>query len=88
MENQKIEEILSTLNFDRKRPATAAQKAAYERLQKDVNNIRLRLNKLHLQLWHAVNHHDYHSLSLEEARQTLDNIAGYIEAIAENNWEL
>lgn len=83
MENQKIEHVLSTLNFDRKRPATAAQKAAYAALQKDVDDVRQRLNKLHLQLWHAVNHHDYHSLSLEDARQTLGDIARFVEAIAE-----
>lgn|GEM_PF-1929952 len=85
MENQKIDEILSTLNFDRKRPVTAAQKAAYAKLQKDVDAVRLRLNQLHLQLWHAVNHHDYHSLSLEDARDTLSDIAKHIQAIAGNN---
>lgn len=85
MENQKIDEILSTLNFDRKRPVTAAQKAAYAKLQKDVDAVRLRLNQLHLQLWHAVNHHDYHSLSLEDAHDTLHDIAKHLEAIAGNN---
>jgi predicted nucleic acid-binding Zn-ribbon protein len=82
MENQRINDILNTLNFDRKRPATAAQKAAYERLQKDVDDARQRLNKLHIQLWHAVDRHDYHSLSLEDARETLGDIAEYLEAIA------
>ncbi len=85
MENQKIHEILSTLSFNRKRPATAAQKDAYARLQKDVNDVRLGLNKLHLQLWYAVSRHDYHSLSLEEARQTLGDIAKHIEAISKIN---
>lgn len=85
MENQKIEDMLNTLNFDRKRPSSAAQKHAFAKLQKDVDEARLRLNKLHLQLWHAVSHHDYHSLSLEEARDTLDDIARQIEAIANMN---
>ena len=85
MEDQKIEDMLSNLNFDRKRPASAAQKHAFAKLQKDVDETRLQLNKLHLQLWHAVSHHDYHSLSLEEARDTLDDIARQIEAITHSN---
>ncbi len=85
MEDQKIEVMLSNLNFDRKRPASAAQKHAFAKLQKDVDETRLQLNKLHLQLWHAVSHHDYHSLSLEEARDTLDDITRQIEAITHSN---
>lgn len=85
MEHQKIDELLSTLDFDRKRPASALQKEAYAKLQKDVDEARLRLNKLHLQLWHAVSHHDYHSLSLDEAREALGDIARQIEAIADKS---
>ncbi len=85
MEDQKIEVMLSNLNFDRKRPPSAAQKHAFAKLQKDVDETRLQLNKLHLQLWHAVSHHDYHSLSLEEARDTLDDITRQIEAITHSN---
>lgn len=84
-DEDKVAGIINALDFDRKRPMASAQKDAYSRMQKDVNDVRLRVNKLHLRLWHAVNQHDYHSLSLEETREALQDIAKHIEAIASKN---
>jgi hypothetical protein len=84
MNDETVLEILEPLDFDKKRPVTSAQKKAYMELQQSVDDARQRLNKLHLRLWHAVNSRDYHSLSLEEARETLESIARHIDAISKN----
>lgn len=84
MNNEKVQEILEPLEFDKKRPVTAAQKKAYAELAWAVDDIRQRLNQLHLRLWHAVNSRDYHALPLEEAREKLADIARQIDAISKD----
>lgn len=88
MENEKVAQILSALDFDRKRPVTSAQKKSYAQLLQSVDDVRQRLNKLHLRLWHASSRRDYHSLSLEDTREMLGDIARQIEAISKKNNEL
>ncbi len=84
MNDEKVLEILAPLDFDKKRPVTAAQKKAYAELQRAVDDIRQRLDQLHLRLWHAAENRDYHSLPLEEAREKLADIARQIDAISKN----
>ncbi len=84
MNNEKVFEILNTLDFEKKRPVTAAEKKAYTELHSSVDDIRQRLNQLHLRLWHAVNSRDYHSLPLDEAREALADIARQIDAVSKN----
>ncbi len=84
MENNKVTEIIESLDFDKKRAAAGTQKKAYLELQQSVEDVRQRLNQLHLRLSHAVNTRDYHSLPLEEAREKLADIARQINAISKN----
>ena len=82
MNDEKVLEILNTLDFDKKSPVTAAEKKAYTELHSSVDDIRQRLNQLHLRLWHAVNSRDYHSFTLDDAREALADIARQIDAIS------
>lgn len=87
MESEKVAQILGALDFEKKRPVTAAQKKAFAELERSVDEARQRLNKLHLRLWHATGSRDYHSLSLDDARETLRGISRQIDAIAGKNKE-
>ncbi len=82
MNDEKVFEILNTLDFEKKNPVTAAQKKAYTELHSSVDGIRQRLNQLHLRLWHAVNSRDYNSFTLDEARAALADIARQIDAVS------
>lgn len=68
---EKITDILSGMQFERRPPVSRQKKAQYAALEAGVGEALKELNRLHLRLWHAVSKRDYHSLSLDEARQTL-----------------
>jgi len=82
MESNGTLKILESIGFSRKKPPSAAQKKAYAELQRSVNTARQRLNKLHLRLWQAVSSRDYHSVSLEEAKKALGDIARELDAVS------
>lgn len=84
MNDENVLEILESLDFDKKRPVIAADKRAYAALQRSVDDVRQRLNQLHIRLWHAEQSRDYHSLPLEEARKALEDIARQLDAISKN----
>ena len=79
---QKIAQLLSELQFERRRPVTRVQRQEYAALQKEVDEVRRCLNALHLRLWHAQQRRDYHSLSLEEARGILANAAERLSTLS------
>ena len=67
----RIADMLSDMPFERRTPVSRQKKAQYAATEAGVADALKDLNKLHLRLWHAVSQRDYHSLSLDEARQTL-----------------
>lgn len=69
-----IENITGAMRFERKTPVSKEQKAEYDALERGVSDAYKELSRLRLQLWHAVSHKDYHSLSLDEARRMLSDI--------------
>jgi chromosome segregation ATPase len=69
---EKIASMLAEMQFDRRPPVPKQKKAQFAALEADVGALLKDLNKLHLRLSHATSQRDYHSLSLEEARQTLE----------------
>lgn len=81
---QKIAQLLSELQFERRRPVTLTQRQQYAALQKEVDEVRRSLDALHLRLWHAQQRRDYHSLSLEEARGILAKAAERLGALSKN----
>ena len=80
---QQIVHILSDMQFERKPTISRQKKAQYAAMEAGVAVALKELNRLHLRLWHAVSQRDYHSLSLEEAGQTLDDIRGRLEALSQ-----
>jgi len=66
--------MLAGMQFERKSPASKLKKAEYAALEAQVAGILKELKKLHLRLWFSISRRDYHSLSLEEAYRTLDEI--------------
>ncbi len=86
MDNVKgqITDILSDMQFERRPPVSRQKKAQYAAMEAGVRDALKELNKLHLRLWHAVSQRDYHSLPLDEARRTLEEIRNQIEASSFN----
>ncbi len=78
-----VDAIINSLNFERKQPVSAAQKAAYCKLQKDIADVLKVLNRMHLSLWNGISRHDYHSLPLAAAKEQLNTIAAQIQTISE-----
>jgi len=78
-----IADILSAMQFERRTPVSRQKKAQYAAMEAGVSDVIKELNKLHLRLWHAVSQRDYHSLSLDEARQALGEIRNRIDALAQ-----
>jgi hypothetical protein len=70
---EKIACMLADMQFDRRPPVTKHKKVQYAALEADMGTLLKDLNKLHLRLTHATSQRDYHSLSLLEARQALED---------------
>jgi hypothetical protein len=71
---KRIADVLASLQFERRPPASKLKKAQYAALEAGVGDALRALNRLHLRLWHAVTQRDYRSLPLEETRRTLEEI--------------
>jgi len=83
MDKQRIEDMLSGMQFGRKAPPSRQDKAAYAALEAGVAGVLKDLNRLHLRLWHAVSRREYYSLSLEEARLGLESIQARISSLTQ-----
>ena len=79
----RITDMLSEMQFERRAPVSRQKKAQYAATEAGIADALKDLNRLHLRLWHAVSERDYHSLSLEEAKQTLVEIRNRIDAISQ-----
>jgi predicted nucleic acid-binding Zn-ribbon protein len=80
-ETHRIEEIVKSVNLERKTRVTKNQKQAYSELKSDIESIKDEIGKLHLMLWHTGYKGDYHSLSLDEAMERLKQIRQNIDDI-------
>lgn len=81
-----IAHMIQNMCFERKSRASAQQKAAYAALEAGTGKTAQALNKLHLRLWHAVSHGDYHSLSLDETKRLLEAVRQDIDALLKENF--
>lgn len=80
----KIANLLADMRFERRPPVTKQKKARYAVLEAETNDVMNEVRRLHLRLWHAVSRHDYHSLSLDEARQALDDIRRQLDSLSQS----
>lgn len=80
---ERIAQILSGVSLDRKTRATKEEKEAFLKLSGQVDGLRKDIDKLNLRLWHACYKNDYHSLSLDAAREELINIKAKIDDVLE-----
>lgn len=80
--DEKIAAIVEGMRFERKRPVPSRQRAACASLHSGVSAAARDLNRLSLRLWHAVSRRAYHSLSLEETRLALRELARRLDALS------
>lgn len=78
---KRIADMTSGLDFERKSRATKKEKEDYAELKDSVTGIKRDIDKLSLRLWHACSKGDYHSLSIDEAKQALQQVKNTIEDI-------
>ena len=79
--NQIIEDMVSGMRFERRKPVTKQTKQEIAALYDALGAVRARINKLHLALWHAQERRDYHSTNLQDAMQELRQIRDEIDAL-------
>lgn len=77
---EKITGIVKDMNFERRKPVSQDTKKQTQQLLCSLKDARNGLDKLHLKLWYAVENNDYHSVSLTDAKQELDNIIKVLES--------
>lgn len=80
-ETERIEQIVSCIDLEKKARATKKEKQAFSELKCDIESIKNDISKLHLMLWHTGYKGDYHSLSLSEAKERLKQIRKNIDDI-------
>ena len=80
--DQKIADIVSKMQFERRKPVPRAKKAAFEAMQTQIKEVLLELGRLHLGLWHAKSQRDYHSLSLIKTRERIAQLAQRLDALS------
>ena len=76
---KQIEHMIENMRFERKKRISKQEKATYEMLENNINNIMRSINKLHLRLWHANHKKDYHSLSMDEISLVLQKASQDID---------
>lgn len=81
----RINDVLNSLNFSRKQPASAVRKAAYDVLSKEVSEMLKKMSRLNLGLWNGVKHRDYHSLTFDEALKQLELITMQLQDIIDRS---
>lgn len=83
-EKEKIAEIIGTVDLSNKSRVTKKEKTDYARLLSEVGDVKKKLDKLNLRLWHSVYKSDYHSLELSETEKLLRELAADIEQTADS----
>jgi uncharacterized membrane protein YgaE (UPF0421/DUF939 family) len=85
MDNTKkqIADILSQMQFERRSPVSKQTKAQFAAMEAGLSDALKELSKLRLRVWHAVSQRDYHSLSLDEAKQKLDEVQRQISILSQ-----
>lgn len=78
---KQIANMIENMGFERKPRATKKEKEDYAALKDSVAVIKSDIDKLSLRLWHACYKNDYHSLSIDEAKQELQRIRESIDGI-------
>lgn len=77
--NERIASIVKDMSFKRRKPVSQDTKHQTHQLLCSLKEAKNRLDKLHLKLWYAVEKNAYHSVSLTETKQELDNIIRQLE---------
>ena len=80
-EHKKIAGFVSDMDFKRSRPVSADIKNQFSDMSGELSELRKRLNKLCLRLWHAEEKNDYRSLTQEKAREELALIRDSIDRL-------
>ena len=78
---KKIADIVSGIDLERKKPVLPEEKQQTAELLDELTAAKRQLDKLHLKLWYAVEKKDYHSLSLEQAKQELRSLLDALEKL-------
>lgn len=78
---EKIEEMVASMSFARKKPATKKTKQEFADTYSTLGDIKAKVDNLHLALWHAKEKKDYHSTSLDDAKKELRQIKDEIGII-------
>ena len=79
--NQIIEDMVSDMRFERRKPVSKQTKQETVSLYDALHAVRARINKLHLALWQGQEKSDYHSTNLQNAKQELRRIRDEIDAL-------
>lgn len=79
---EQIANMLSDMQFERRPAVSRQKKAQYAATEAGVADVLKELNRLHLRLWHTVSQRDYHSLSMDEARQALDEVRYRLDVLS------
>ena len=80
-ESERTWQIAGSVTLEKKPRVTIKDKEAFSELRREIEAIKNDVSKLHLMLWHTGYKGDYHSLTLDEARQRLAQIRKNIDDI-------
>lgn len=80
--DQKIADIVADMRFERRKPVSRSEKADYKALKSEISSVLLDLERLHLRLWHANKQHDYRSLSLAQAKESIAQLAERLDVLS------
>ena len=67
----RIADMVSSMDFERKKPVTRQTKQDVADLHDSLGDVLARLDKLRLSLWHAQEKSDYRAVSIEQVREEL-----------------
>ncbi len=78
---EQIADIVKDINFKRRPRVSKQKKTEHSALKQDIDAVSCKLDLLRLRLWHAEYKSDYHSLTMEEATQILNEARHCIDDI-------
>jgi cell shape-determining protein MreC len=67
----RIADMVSSMDFERKKPVTNQTKLDVNELSNSLTEVRKRLDKLSLSLWHAQDKSDYRAISVDQVKEEL-----------------
>lgn len=80
-EIKKTADIVSNMDFSRRKPVSPGNKQQTKQLLNEVSELKKKIDKLNLLLWHAVERNDYRSFTSSDAKESLIQIKQDIERI-------